>query len=204
MKLTWLGHSCFLIEEDGYRLITDPYTEVDGYPPLHAEAHEILCSHDHFDHNYTQAVTVLPKRESPFSIRTVSSFHDDDGGALRGPNTIHILEAGGVTVAHLGDLGHQLSPEQISKIGKCDMLLIPVGGFFTVDGDGAAQVAQMLGGGTLVPMHYRIGSYGFPKISGLEPFLAHFAPEQVHRLSENSFTAEKAVDTQVVIPALPF
>ena len=99
---------------------------------------------------------------------------------------------------------YETAPEQISKIGKCDMLLIPVGGFFTVDGDGAAQVAQMLGGGTLVPMHYRIGSYGFPKISGLEPFLAHFAPEQVHRLSENSFTAEKAVDTQVVIPALPF
>lgn len=202
MKLTWLGHSCFLIEEDGYRLITDPYHEVDGYPDLHAEAHEILSSHDHFDHNYREAVTLLPKRESPFTVRVVSgTFHDEEQGALRGLNTIHVVEAGGVKVAHLGDLGHQLTREQAAEIGKCDVLLIPVGGFFTIDGDGAAQVAETLGGGTLVPMHYREGKYGFPKISGLEPFLAHFAPQQIHRLPDNSFTAEKASGTQVVVPA---
>ena len=84
MKLTWMGHSCFLLEEDGYRVALDPYTDVPGYPPLHVEAHAVYCSHHHFDHDYTQAVTLLPGRESPFLVREVAAFHDDRGGALRG------------------------------------------------------------------------------------------------------------------------
>ena len=200
MKLTWLGHSCFVIEEDGYRLLTDPYHEVDGYPDLHAEAHEILCSHDHFDHNFKEAVTLLPKRESPFTIRTVATFHDDQQGALRGPNTIHIISDGVLTVAHLGDLGHPLSAKQVQEIGKCDVLLIAVGGFFTLDAMGAFQVVQALGGGTVVPMHYRFGSYDFPKIETAEPFLALFAKGQVERLAGNSFPVEKAHGTKVIVP----
>lgn len=202
MKITWLGHSCFLIEEDEYKLVTDPYRDVAGYPDLHTEAHEILTSHEHFDHNFKEAVTILPKIKSPFKIRAVKGlFHDDQKGALRGQNTAYVIEAGGIKVVHLGDLGHQLSPEKASEIGKCDVILIPVGGFFTIDGDGAAKVGESLGGGTLVPMHYRIGKYGFSNISELEPFLSHYKPEQIHKLSDNFFIAEKASGTKVVIPA---
>ena len=68
MKLTWLGHACFLLEQDGYRVVLDPYTEVPGYPPLQLTAHEVLCSHHHFDHDYVQAITLLPKQESPFTL----------------------------------------------------------------------------------------------------------------------------------------
>ena len=83
MKLTWLGHACFLLEEDGYRIVLDPYTGVAGYPPLHIQAHAVFCSHGHFDHHATDCVELLPERESPFTVREVETFHDDRGGALR-------------------------------------------------------------------------------------------------------------------------
>ena len=82
MKLTWLGHACFLLEEDGYRIVLDPYTGVAGYPPLHIQAHAVFCSHGHFDHHATDCVELLPERESPFTVREVETFHDDRGGAL--------------------------------------------------------------------------------------------------------------------------
>ena len=116
MKLTWLGHACFLLEEDGYRIVLDPYTGVAGYPPLHIQAHAVFCSHGHFDHHATDCVELLPERESPFTVREVETFHDDRGGALRGTNTVRIFTAGGLSVAHLGDLGHQLTAEQAAAV----------------------------------------------------------------------------------------
>ena len=92
MKLTWLGHACFLLEADGYRIVTDPYTGVPGYPPLSVSAHAVFCSHGHFDHNAVDRVTLLPHRDSPFTVREIASFHDDRGGTLRGGNTIRVLE----------------------------------------------------------------------------------------------------------------
>ena len=186
MKLTWLGHACFLVEQGGYRILLDPYTGVEGYPPLadrKLRVHSILCSHDHFDHNAAdQAETVSFAGECPFTIRTVETFHDGEGGALRGPNTVHILSAGGLAVAHLGDLGHQLSPEQIAEIGPLDAVLIPVGGTYTVDAAGARAVCEALRPGCVVPMHYRHAPYGLPNVGGVEEFLELWPGEQVHRL----------------------
>ena len=125
MKLTWLGHACFLLEEDGYRIVLDPYTGVAGYPPLHIQAHAVFCSHGHFDHHATDCVELLPERESPFTVREVETFHDDRGGALRGTNTIRIFTAGGLSAVHLGDLGHQLTAEQAAAIGPVDAVLVP-------------------------------------------------------------------------------
>ena len=172
MKLTWLGHACFLVEQDGYRIVLDPYVEVVGHTDVRTEAHEVLCSHQHFDHNAVGGVTLLPERECPFTIRTVETCHDDQGGTLRGSNTIHILTAGGVTVAHLGDLGHQLTEEQLAAIGKVDGILIPVGGTYTVDAAGAKQVCDAIRPKWVVPMHYRHGSYGFPVLLEVEDFIA--------------------------------
>lgn len=172
MKLTWLGHACFLVEQDGYRIVIDPYTEVVGHADIRAQAHEVLCSHQHFDHNAVEGVAILPKQESPFTIRTVKTCHDDQGGALRGENTVHILIAGGVTVAHLGDLGHQLSQEQLKAIGQVDGILIPVGGTYTVDAVGAKQVCEAINPKWVIPMHYRHGSHGFPVLLTAEEFAA--------------------------------
>ncbi|MFU2434199.1 MAG: MBL fold metallo-hydrolase, partial [Clostridiales bacterium] len=108
MNITWLGHSCFVVESAGWRVVLDPYY-VETYPALHIEADEALCSHGHRDHAFLEAVTLSgrDKSESPFTVETVSTFHDDKQGSLRGENIIHILRAEGVTLVHCGDLGHE-------------------------------------------------------------------------------------------------
>lgn len=225
MKLTWLGHACFLLEQDGYRILLDPYTGVEGYPPLaetarraalweeHARragegfytlakktrifvegetpplaeeklcVHKILCSHGHFDHNAADQAEEVPfDGACPFSIRRVETFHDGEGGTLRGGNTIHILSAGGVTAAHLGDLGHQLTAEQAAAIGPLDAALIPVGGVYTVDAQEAKAVCEALRPRCVVPMHYRHAPYGLPNVGGAEAFLSLWPAGEVRRL----------------------
>ena len=120
MKLTWLGHACFLLEQAGYTVLLDPYTGVEGYPPLRAAAHQVFCSHQHFDHCAVELAEPLPARECPFAVREVPTFHDGQGGALRGENTIRVFSAGGFTAAHLGDLGHQLSQAQLEAVGQVE------------------------------------------------------------------------------------
>ena len=104
MNIIWLGHSCFVAESAGWRVVLDPYY-VETYPALHIEADEALCSHGHRDHAFLEAVTLSgrDKSESPFTVETVSTFHDDKKGSLRGENAIHILRAEGMTVVHCGD-----------------------------------------------------------------------------------------------------
>lgn len=218
MRLFWLGHACFLLEQDGYTILLDPYTGVEGYPPLYetavrsadprppkdaavmlrqAPAHtdppsggpegkvhvnKVLCSHGHFDHHAVELTELLPEAPCPFAIRTVETFHDGQGGALRGDNTVHILTAGGVSVAHLGDLGHQLTAEQAEAIGPLDAVMIPVGGHFTIDAREAKAVCDALRPKCVIPMHYRHGPYGLPVVSGVEDFLALWPQGAVRRL----------------------
>ena len=142
MNITWLGHSCFMLEADGFRALLDPYNEVPGLPAIEAEANAVYCSHDHFDHAYTEKVRLTSGKENPFSVTEIQTFHDDKGGTLRGNNVIRKFTAGGVSVAHFGDLGHPLSPAQLEALGPCDAVLIPVGGFYTIDAPTAKAVAE--------------------------------------------------------------
>ena len=200
MKLTWLGHSCFLLEQDGYRLVTDPYTGVEGYPPLSVSAHAVCCSHHHFDHDAVDAVTALPPVKSPFTVREVETCHDEKGGALRGSNTVRVFTAGGVSVAHLGDLGHQLSAEQLDAIGSVDAVLLPVGGVYTVDAEGAKAVCDAIGARCVIPMHYHHAPYGLPNVAGVEDFLRLWPAAKIQHLSCPSF--EVTADTAgVLVPA---
>lgn len=188
MKLTWLGHACFALEQDGYRIVIDPYTGVPGYPELAAEAHAVYCSHGHYDHNAKERVTVLDgTAESPFHVRAIKTFHDGQEGALRGTSWVHVLTAGGVAVAHLGDLGHQLTVEKLAAIGPVDAVLVPVGGVYTVDAAGAKQVCDAIGAKCVVPMHYRHAPYGLEEVAGVEDFLALWPEGEVHRLDGASF-----------------
>ena len=161
--------------------------------------HRILCSHGHFDHNAVEEAEVVPfEGDCPFTVRTVETFHDDAGGALRGPNTIHILSAGGVTIAHLGDLGHQLSPEQVKAVGPLDAALIPVGGVYTVDAEGAGAVCEALRPRCVIPMHYRHAPYGLPNVAGVEDFLALWPVGEVRRLEGPSLEVDGAAQGVVV------
>ena len=201
MTITWLGHSCFLLEEDGYRLVLDPFTQVAGLPDTRVEAHQVLCSHEHYDHNYTAGVTLLPQRPSPFTITVVDTFHDNQGGALRGPNRIHVLSAGGVTVAHLGDLGHLLTPEQLAAIGRLDAAMVPIGGTYTLDAAGARAVVEQLHPRVVIPMHYRRDGCGFEVLQTLEDFLP--LPMEEKRYSTNTMTLTADTPAQVAVLALP-
>lgn len=191
MKLTWLGHACFLLEHEGYRIAADPYLRVEGYPHMHAQAHMCTCSHQHLDHNGVSRVELLEEAKNPFTIRTLEVFHDDKEGALRGKNTIHIYSAGGMNVAHLGDLGHQLTAEQAEAIGPLDAVMVPVGGFYTIDAAGAKAVCELLRPRVIIPMHYRHAPHGLSAVAGVEPFLALW--EEVRHVGGNTIelTADK-------------
>ena len=134
MKLTWCGHSCFLLESRSGSVVFDPYApgSVPGLvlPTLRADA--VICSHEHADHFYPEGVE-LSGRKPDFEIRQFDCWHDDARGAKRGKNMMTLVEADGLRVLHMGDLGHMLSPEQLAALGRVDVLMIPVGGFYTID-----------------------------------------------------------------------
>ncbi len=188
IKVTWHGHSCFQIDNGTWSLVLDPYKpEMIGYPPLMVKAHAMLASHDHEDHHYRDSVNFLPAPENPlrfvdldapwpdtddayFYVKTLQTYHDDAKGKKRGLNQIHIIHTTGFTMAHLGDLGHLLSQEQADAIGLVDLLLLPVGGYYTIDAKEAVLTAKLLQPRNVAPMHYQIG-FGRMPITTAAPFL---------------------------------
>jgi len=179
MRITWFGHACFgLTSETGVTVITDPYDESVGYELPDVQADIVTVSHQHFDHNYVQGVSGNPEviREAgnffikDIPIKGIKSYHDDQGGSKRGTNIIYVFEIDGLKVCHLGDLGHVLDKEQIEQIGDVDVLLIPVGGTYTIDANGAAKVVSSLKPAMVIPMHYKTDRINFP-IDGVDKFL---------------------------------
>ena len=149
IHITWHGHSCFEVEADGYRVVLDPYKDgsVEGLSPLSLEADAVLCSHSHGDHNAVEVVSMRKDNKTcPFQVEILETYHDDVKGTKRGPNKIHILSLNGIRVAHFGDLGCSLSDSELETIGALDAAMIPVGGFYTISGEEAAELAEKLCG----------------------------------------------------------
>ena len=171
MRIKWLGHSCFQVTTEGYTVVFDPYEDgkVPGYGPVRATADAVYCSHEHGDHNARDLIT-LSGRDCPLKVEKIAAFHDDKQGSLRGPNTIHILHGEGMRLVHLGDLGHRLTGPALETVKGADCLLIPVGGFFTIDAATAKRVADDIGARVVIPMHYRLGGMGFDVIGTLDQF----------------------------------
>ena len=201
MTITWLGHACFALESGGYRVVIDPYQGVEGLPDISAEANAVFCSHQHGDHAYTAGVHLTEKGPSPFTVREAATCHDDQGGSLRGPNTVRCFTAEGLTVTHLGDLGHLLTAEQVQAIGPCDALLIPVGGYYTIDAPTAKAVAEQLRPRVIIPMHYRFGSRGLPVIGTAEDFTALYPAGFVRRYDTSTLTLTAETEPQVAVLA---
>ena len=201
MKITWIGHACFRIESNGYTLILDPYEDgyVPGLKPLREKADMVLCSHEHGDHNARNLVTITEGQSCPLNITTLDTFHDEVRGAKRGPNKIHILEDGSFRIAHLGDLGCDLEEEQIRQLKNLDVCLIPVGGFFTIDGKQAAELVRLIQPRIVIPMHFRDdkAGFGFDVISTVEDFAE--CMDSVTRVEESSISTDDLPDAQVVI-----
>jgi L-ascorbate metabolism protein UlaG (beta-lactamase superfamily) len=181
MKIKYLGHSAFLITSDkGVKIITDPYgTSPDlTYGEIRAAADIVSVSHDHFDHCNVAAVggnpQVIRRAEvataKDIKFRGINSYHDDEGGRMRGNNIIFCFEVDRLKVCHLGDLGHKLDDKQLKEIGSVDILLIPVGGYYTIDAETATAVCEQLKPRVIIPMHYRTAK-GLPAIAGVDEFL---------------------------------
>ena len=196
MIITWLGHASFLLESGGYRVVLDPCKGVPGVNDTACEAEAVYCSHGHFDHCYTDEIRRTEGKPSPFTVKEIAAFHDEENGAKRGTNTIRLLTAEGVTVAHMGDLGHQLSEAQLSAMGTVDLLLLPVGGTYTVDSAGAKAVCDAVKPRVVIPMHYRRGDMGFDVLQTAEEFTAQFPPEDVHAYETNTLTVTEELLTQ--------
>lgn len=172
MRLTWLGHSCFKLENNGYTVILDPYEDnyVPGYAPIREEANLVLCSHDHSDHNAVDTVKIVEGNENPFRITRIPAYHDDRQGALRGNNCIHILDDGTFRIAHFGDLGCALTMKQRNQLVNLDVALVPVGGFYTIDAKQAEAMVEQIHPNIVVPMHYRGKDFGFDVLGTVEDY----------------------------------
>jgi len=196
MRIKWLGHAAFLITaDDGTTIITDPFGSYGGlsYAPISETADIVLVSHQHGDH-VGGAVNGEPQVIDRPGITTargkefkgIASHHDQSGGSERGENIIFRFTIDGVSLCHLGDLGHVLSEEQVAEIGEVDILMIPVGGFYTIDAEEANRVCEQLAPKVIIPMHFSNEKCAFP-ISGTEDFLAGKTDVEQGVVSEKEF-----------------
>lgn len=214
MKIKWLGHSCFKITgSNGTRILTDPFDDNVGYTVPSVEADIVTTSHNHYDHNYTDCVRgqfeVLTRAGDHFlknvPIVGVHTCHDDEYGAKRGDNIVFVYEMDNIRVCHLGDLGHLPTVDQLQQIGLVDVLLIPVGGIYTLDPELAMQVIDLLKPKVILPMHYKTSVLRF-ELGTVDAFLEKAAAagfeikqanKQVVEISQVLLTA--AVPTVLIL-----
>jgi len=186
MLITCLGHSMFLMETaNGTRIITDP---TDAYPIEPSPADYVLISHHHHDHDHLASVsgygTVLDSPEQDIRHQGIvctgfPSFHDTVEGARRGKNTIWRIEADGLRVVHLGDLGHLPDQALIDAIGPVDILLVPVGGYYTISAEQAAETDKLLKPKVILPMHHRTEYVADWPIAPAEDFTERYPSDSV-------------------------
>ncbi len=210
MKIKWLGHASFLITSDaGIKIVTDPYATNErlAYDEIRESANIVLASHEHGDHNNVAAVGgnpevvrgTLPVEIKGIKFNAIPTYHDNTEGSQRGKNTIFYFEVDGVRVCHLGDLGHQLSDKQVAELGEVDILLTPVGGFYTIDANGATQVCNLLKPKVIIPMHYKNDKCHFP-ISGVDEFLQ--GKKSISKLDDSEVEfkqGELPASTQIIV-----
>lgn len=191
MIITWIGHSCFKIQDKtgpgGIILTTDPYDKTIGLRVPSFESDIVTISHDHHDHNNIKAI-----RGKPFiiqsageydvkgvSISGVESYHDSSNGKERGANIIYRIEMDEISVSHLGDLGHVLDNKQLEILVGTDILLIPIGGKYTLDAKKAVEVVSQIEPRLVIPMHYQTPGLKLD-IDGVDKFIKELGVKPRH------------------------
>lgn len=200
MLITYHGHATFKLKGKKGSLVTDPYADYVGFSIPKLTADIVTVSHQHEDHNAVAKVATSSRRERPFiidkpgeyevggiSVFGISTFHDANGGVERGQNFVFTTLIDGVRVCHLGDLGHDLTPDQIDAIGPVDVLLVPVGGVYSLDPVGAVKAIRAIEPGIAIPMHYKTSKHEekvFGDLKTLQDFLMEYgvSPTPVAKL----------------------
>ncbi len=186
MKIKFLGHSCFkLTESTGTTIVTDPYNNV-GFDMAPVDAEVVTVSHGHYDHNNVKAVSGVKKvfdKEGSYEyggvkILGIKSFHDENNGKDRGENIIFKYRMDGLDICHMGDIGERFSPEMLSMILPVNILLIPVGGNYTIDAEMAKEYVDAIMPEVVIPMHYKARSTNID-IKRAQEFIDLFDDEMV-------------------------
>lgn len=197
VRIRWWGHACFEVS-DGRTIVFDPHDGRGvGLRAPGTKADIVLISHDHFDHADGARIVLKPGAEvvrgpgrrkfGDVSVVGIRTYHDGEGGRLRGGNTVFVVEFGGLTLCHLGDLGHVPTDRQVGEIGRVDVLFLPVGGVYTIDAAGATETVRRISPRIAVPMHYRIPGLTVG-ISGVEDFLR--GKDNVRRIGSREFEVD--------------
>ena len=211
VEIQYLGHSAFRIKGKSCVVVTDPYGAQAGKLPAGVTANIVTVSHDHFDHNEVKSVAGSPfvvngpgeYEVGGVSIVGIPTWHDDQEGAQRGENTAYVIEMDGLRLVHLGDLGHKLAQDQLEQMGAIDVVMIPVGGVYTLDAKEAAGVVKQVDPWVVIPMHYQqagldAGSFG--QLSGVDVFLKERGKSEVQPVPKLVVSADRLPgELQVVV-----
>ncbi|MDP1722475.1 MAG: MBL fold metallo-hydrolase [Candidatus Gottesmanbacteria bacterium] len=211
MDITYLGHSSFKLRGKAATVVTDPYGSNIGLTfPKHVEADIVTVSHQHEDHNALRLVEGNPfivTGPGEYEIKGVGVvglgvYHDDQKGAKRGKNTIYRIEIDGLSVVHLGDLGHELTAADVDSLDGVDILLVPVGGVYTIDASVAAKIVGEIEPTIVIPMHYNrpgLDQKMFAELSGVDAFLKEMGKTEVSPQPKFSVTRDKLPEEMQVV-----
>lgn len=208
MEIFWYGQAFFKLKGKTATVMVDPFDPdfVGLKFPKDTVCQLGLSTHDHKDHNNLKALSGEPLlisgpgeyEKSGVSVAGVTSFHDDKNGAERGKNTIYSIFLDGINVIHLGDLGHELVQAQLDEIDNADILLIPVGGVYTINAEVAAKVVAQLEPKIVIPMHYKLPQLKF-ELDPLELFLKEMGAENITPVPKLSAIKDKLPEETTVI-----
>ncbi|MDQ7028405.1 MAG: MBL fold metallo-hydrolase [Ardenticatenia bacterium] len=208
MEIKWYGHACFRVREKSAVVITDPFPPSLGYYRPRMRADIVTISHYHKNHCALKGF-----QGSPFVIDApgeyevkgvfvtgIRTYHDRQQGRVRGYNTVYLFRFDGLTVCHLGDLGHIPNQEQVEELSEVDILLIPVGGAGTLNAAMAAEVISLIEPRVVVPMHYRTEAYA-NGLDPVEPFLKAMGAKEVPRHNRLTVSSRASLpeETQIVL-----
>jgi len=211
MHITWLGHSCFKLQDKigngGITVTTDPFENKIGLKPPQFESDIATVSHDHYDHNNVKSLRGNPhviKTAGEYDVKGiyiegVESYHDEKDGEERGKNIIYRIEIESISIVHLGDLGDVLDSKQLEKLVGTDILMVPVGGKYTIGAKKAVEVVSQIEPRIVIPMHYKIPNLKID-VEGVEKFVKELGikptDEEKLKISKNELPQE---DMELVI-----